>query len=92
MLCLIRYVSYNVNKGADYYSFICIYMAFLFKIPANILKCFNSIQGVESSFGKLANFLASADIRDFGHTCLHVCYVASDRPCTFLFPSLAYHI
>ena len=28
------------------------------------------IQGVKNSFGKVANFLASADIRVFGRTCL----------------------
>ena len=33
-------------------------------------KLLHVIQGVENSFGKVYNFLASADIRVFGHTCL----------------------
>ena len=47
-------------------------------------KLFYIIQEVENSFGKVTIFLASADIRVFGRTCLHVCIVASDWPHIFL--------
>ena len=47
------------------------------------------IQGVENGFGKVANFLASADIRVFGRTYLNI---ASDWPCTFLCPGVLFSI